>query len=454
MSLRRLAWAGLAVAFVCAAGLRAGLAVHRYFDTDELVHLHSALLTAHGNLPFRDFFEHHGPLFSAMLAPVVAGPADPSAKAWAGRAAVSLFWAALLLLVARRRGVGAFEGALAAAWLAFFTGFMQKSLEIRPDVPAAFLILAACAAAARTERWSGLAVGATLALAGWCTPKAIFPAAGLVLASAWRRRGKKRAAADFLLLSSLGALLVVGAGAAYYAARGALGPLWTYYFLYNAGFPGADVAWSMTLKPSLLSDPLAWALGLAGLRRWRQRPEESGALAASLAGLAVTPSAYPQYLLFIAPFLTGFASAELLGWAGSNRRRGMCAAAALALSIALPARAALKLIGEGNELQLERWRCVSSSLPADAAVWDVWTGDSFHRPHASRIWFVPEDSQAYYEPTRLESELIAALANPRTRGAIRCESCLARLPRGVTEAFDRHFRASGCGRLWLRKEGP
>jgi|CXWL01.1.fsa_nt_gi hypothetical protein len=452
MSLRRLAWAGLAAALVCAAGLRVGLIAHRYFDTDELVHLHAALLVAHGNLPFRDFFEHHGPLFSAMLAPVISRSADPLSMALRGRALVSLCWAGILLLVAKRRGVGAFEGALAAAWLAFFTGFLQKSLEIRPDVPAAVLILAACAAAARSERWSGLAVGAALGLAGWCTPKAIFPAAGLVLASAWRRREKKRAATDFILLSTLGAALMVGAGVAYFAARGALGALWTYYVLYNAGFPGADVAWSMTLKPSLLSDPLIWVLGLTGLRRWRQRPEESGALVVSLAGLAITPSAYPQYLLIVAPFVAWFASAELLGWVGFSRRRGMYAAAALALSFALPARAALKMIGEGNELQRERWTCVSSLIPADAAVWDAWTGDSFHRPHAARIWFVPDDSQAYYDPLLLEHGMIGALANARTRGAIRCESCLARLPRNVTVAFNRHFRPSGCGRLWVRKQ--
>src|SRR3954471_5381292 len=133
MSLRRWAWAGLAAALLAATALRAGLIVRRYFDTDELVHLHASLLVARGNLPFRDFFGHHGPLFWAALAPIADLPHDPVEKALAGRIFVSVFWLGALLLVARpRRGGDALEGALAASWLASFSVFAQKSLEIRP----------------------------------------------------------------------------------------------------------------------------------------------------------------------------------------------------------------------------------------------------------------------------------------------------------------------------------
>ena len=195
-----------------------------------------------------------------------------------------------------------------------------------------------------------------------------------------------------------------------------------------------------------------WAAGLWGLRRWRERPEEAGAVAASLAGLAVTPSAYSQHLLFVAPFLAGFAAREAILWSAS-RRRGLIAAACLGLSLLLPAAAAVGLIRYGNGVQRDRWRCASELLPDGAAVWDSWTGDAFHRPHAAFIWFIPDDSQAYFEPAFLEKQFTDALAAPRTRGAVRCESCLERLPKGITAAFDRYFEPSGCGRLWLRKRG-
>ncbi|MCM2304755.1 MAG: hypothetical protein NDJ72_08635, partial [Elusimicrobia bacterium] len=194
MPLRRWAWAGLAAALLAAAGLRAGLVVHRYFDTDELVHLHAGLLVARGNLPFRDFFGHHGPLFWAALAPVVDPPHDPAAKALAGRLFVSLFWLGTLLLAARpRKGASPLEGALAAAWLASFAVFAQKSLEIRPDVPGMFLVLAAAYAIGRPGREAGPLAGVLLGLALWLTPKAAFPAAGLLLGAAWRLPAKDRA---------------------------------------------------------------------------------------------------------------------------------------------------------------------------------------------------------------------------------------------------------------------
>jgi len=456
MPLRRWAWCGLAAALLAAAGLRAGLVVHRYFDTDELEHLHASLLVAKGNLPFRDFFEHHGPLFWSALAPVVDPPHDPFDKALAGRLFVSMFWLGTLLLAARpRRGASPLEGALAAAWLAAFTAFAQKSLEIRPDVPAMFLVVAAAYVIALPARVAGPAAGALLALAMWCSPKAAFPAAGMMLAGSWRR-AEKRGAAEagrFLLETALGGAAVAALGAGYFAARGGLDKLWSHYILYNAGFPGARVLWSATLGPSLLGDPFMWGAGLWGLRRWKERPEEAGALLFALAGLAVTPSAYSQHLLYAAPFLAGFAATEVYAWAKGKRRRGMIAAAALAASVVMPGMTAARLIKYGNEEQRLRWRCATEFLPNGAAVWDSWSGDSFHRPHAAYFWFVPDDSQKYYEPAMLEGQFVDALASPRTKGAVRCVSCLERLPKGITTAFDKYFEYSGCGRLWLRKRG-
>lgn len=458
------AWAALLAALLAAAGLRWELARHRYFDTDELEHLHAALLVSHGNVPFRDFFEHHGPAFWSLLAPAASAPAGPYGKALAGRALVSVFWLLSLILVARpRRGAPPHEGALAAVLLAWFGAFAQKSLEIRPDVPAAFLCAAAAWMIARPVAWSGQWAGLLLGAALWFSPKAVFPGAGLALAAAWRRgeRAGPNEALALLGAFAAGAAAAVAAGVLYFAARGGLGKLWSYYVLYNAGFPGARVAWSSTLLPSLLSDPLIWLAGLLGLRRRRERPEEAGALAFGLLGLGVTPSAYSQHLLFVAPFLASFAAAEILGWIGaapargrgiwSREGRGALAAAAVLAAVAVTARTAAAQIREGNGLQRGRWAC-ASALPESAAVWDVWTGDAFHRPHASMLWFVPDDSQNYYEPKALEDQFVAGLKSGKTAAAIRCESCLGRLSAAVVKTFDDLYAPSGCGRLWLRKK--
>ncbi len=238
---RRLwAWSGLSAAFLLAVSLRLLLAARRYFDTDELVHLHSALLISHGNFPFRDFFAHHGPLFWAALAPWVSPFQESYALALSGRALTALVWLAILLLTARlRRDEDPLCGLLAAAWLAFFAAFAQKSLEIRPDGLAAALVLAAAAASIGSSRHAGLLAGLFAALALWCSPKAVFPAAGMLLAGAWRRGG---AGPRFLLGAAAGGAACILAGIAYLAAHGAAGAFWTHYIAYNAGFPRAAVA--------------------------------------------------------------------------------------------------------------------------------------------------------------------------------------------------------------------
>lgn len=448
-------WGGFAAAaaLALALALRVALARERYFDTDELEHLHAALLVARGFVPFRDFFEHHGPLFWAALAPVAYAFRAPYAMALAGRALVSLAWAGLLALAARRRaGADPLEGAAAAVLLAFFGAFALKSLEIRPDVPAALLLSAAAAASASGRRRAGLWTGALLGLGAWCSPKIVFGAAGLLAAALWRRRGA-RDARVFALEAVFAAVLAAIVGVAWFAAHGALRPLWDCYVVFNGQYRRGASPWPATLAPSLALDPLAWALGLAGLRRWRARPEEAGVLVGALAGLAVSPSAYPQYLLFVAPALCALAGAELGAWVRAGkapRRRAAAAAAAIALGAARPAAAALALVREGNALQRERWTCVEERVPPSGHVLDVWSGDSFARPHAARIWYVPDDSQGMFDPDWLERDLIAGLESPRTVGVIWCESCFTRMSPRFVAAARRLYVPSGCGRLWLR----
>src|SRR3954470_12562395 len=43
---------------------------HREFDIDELEHAHAAWSVGSGSVPYRDFFEHHGPALYLLLAPV------------------------------------------------------------------------------------------------------------------------------------------------------------------------------------------------------------------------------------------------------------------------------------------------------------------------------------------------------------------------------------------------
>lgn len=454
--MRRLGFAAAAALLLGALVLRVALVRERYVDTDEAEHLHAAFLVAHGNVPFRDFFEHHGPLFWAGLAPVVSLFDGSFAAVEAGRALMTFFWLGMLALAARPRAdADPFEGAAAAVLLAFFGTFAIKSVEIRPDLPAALLLSAALASAASSRRGAGAWTGSFLALGAWCSPKIVFAAVGLLAAALWRRRESTAAARAFILQLLSAAAAVAALGCCWLAAHHALGPMWDLYVVLNGRFRSGAAAWPTTLRPSLASDPLVWALGLAGLARARRRPEEAGVFVAALAGLFVSPSAYPQYLLFVAPALCVLAGSALAGWTLAARapaRRAAIAGVVVALAVVRPAAGALALVREGNELQRERYACVDARVPANAAVLDVWSGDSFHRPHAAKIWFYPEDEQANINVDWVVDGMVAALNDPRTRGVIWCDSCFARLPARFCDAVRARFAPSGCGRLWLRKE--
>ncbi len=452
--MRRWGLAAAGALLLCALALRVALARERYFDTDELEHLHAAMLVAHGNVPFRDFFEHHGPLFWPALAPFVSRFDGSYAAAEAGRALMSLAWLGMLALAARpRRDADRLEGAAAAVLLAFFAAFMLKSVETRPDVPAALMLSAALAASTSERRGAGLWTGLYLALGAWLSPKIVFGGAGFLAAALWRRRESRRLMLAFALQALAAAVAVAAIGLGWFAARGALGPLWDLYVVFNVRFHSGAGAWARTLSPSLASDALVWALGLAGLRRWKRRPEESGALIGALAGLFLSPSAYPQYLLFVAPALCALAASALDGWARAGAapsRRAALAGAAVALACVRPAYSELALAREGNALQRERFACVDARVPPESPVLDVWGGDSFHRPHAAKIWFYPDDEQANINVDWTVDGMIAGLRDPRTRGVIWCESCFARLPPRFSGAVRELYVPSGCGRLWLR----
>ena len=71
-----------------AAVIRIGVIFNRVIDPDESQHLHGAWLVGQGQVPYRDFWEHHMPLFYYIAAPLTAWFADRPAVYLAGRALI------------------------------------------------------------------------------------------------------------------------------------------------------------------------------------------------------------------------------------------------------------------------------------------------------------------------------------------------------------------------------
>jgi 4-amino-4-deoxy-L-arabinose transferase-like glycosyltransferase len=184
----------------------------RFFDPDELEHAHAAWSVSKGLVPYRDFFEHHTPWYHLLLAPFFRWFSAEQSFDGAmhflelGRVLSLVLTAlsAIMIFFVGRRGESRAVGLLAAL---FFVGqpvIIQKSLEIRPDVPALSFFIGGLwfllrgleeetAPRARLSRF--LAGGSCLGAAIMCTQKMVFVLPGAVA-------GLCRAAVHLLQLPS------------------------------------------------------------------------------------------------------------------------------------------------------------------------------------------------------------------------------------------------------------
>ena len=189
LAMRRLAPGVLAALVTLAVVLRIGIVVNRRIDPDESQHLHVAWLVMQGQVPYRDFWEHHLPFFHYAMAPLTWWLADRPEIYFAGRALMVAMAAAAIVLtwhLARRLSV---DGAVwAVVVLLFLPQFAETSTETRPDVPALTAHLASLLALVswREGRGSGAlwAVGAWQGVALALSLKAVFGLAGVLAVAA------------------------------------------------------------------------------------------------------------------------------------------------------------------------------------------------------------------------------------------------------------------------------
>jgi len=166
---------------------RVPLLLVRNYDPDEFQHLHGAYCVARGLVPYLDYYEHHPPGSAWLLAPLVRVLGETWTTVLAGRALMLAFTAGILALTFAlgRRVVGARTAALGVLLLSTTQLFVDKSLEVRPDVPATLLWLAGLAVLLRAndgERKRPFAVAGLLFGASFMfTPKLAFGVIGAVL---------------------------------------------------------------------------------------------------------------------------------------------------------------------------------------------------------------------------------------------------------------------------------
>jgi hypothetical protein len=423
----------------------------RRFNPDEFEHLHAAWAVAQGQVPYRDFFQHHPPLFYAALAPVLAlvQPEQSYERALAAIfGARVLIWicAAGILLLTFRLGAlcgGRLTGALAAVAVTHVVMFQTKSLEVRPDGPALLLVLASAYAWAR---WGpprayarcalgGVALGASVML----TQKVLLLFPGFALATVYPLRGERDRSAMVRHAFAFWAGVMVAPALvlAWLGAIGALRPFLDANFVRVADWPvrvGPEGFARELLAENapFLVLVLVGALALARQLR-NERPSRAWVTVLAVGGAAAAT-------LFALPIVTRQAGLPLFPPAAILAALGLQALAAAVsrgLGVA-PARAlaAMLLVASvqpywlmaasfrsTNHETREALRFVMTASTPTQSVLDGFSGLGVFRPHAFPHYYLHAE--------------IRALLGERGLAAIAADLAAARVTPFLV-AWDRH----------------
>ena len=425
-----------------ASALRAGRVFTRGFDPDEFQHLHGGWCLAHGLWPYRDYFEHHTPWLWLALAPFFAlfdvdrDPERAVAFVLAARGAMWILGSVALLLTFRlgRLWAGPATGWLAAAMLSVTLAFVEKSIEIRPDVPALVCLLGSWMATAsalrrapeeRGTRGRLAAAGFLLGAAVLFTQKvALTLPATLVVLLAWvldRRQWRSRRARVLGLAAfGVGAAVPLVATLALFAAHTGISRFIELNVTRNAD-------WRVRFSPvpflrAIFQANLAVVcLGVLGWVQAAARLPSPDALRQGgvllvlqtlglLAGAFAIPVPQLHYFLMVLPLAAILAARALAGAAEAAARRGrdparaatLAAVAILGLALAAvpPLAAGFKSLDPARpkvQDQLARMRLVLALTTPGETVMDGFTGAGVFRPHAYYYFFLHDEIRALLE---------------------------------------------------------
>ena len=298
------------------------------YEPDELQNIQFAANLSHGLVPYRDFFEHHPPLFPYLIAPLIgrAGATDArlllSIRVIAFLGLVLLAWAIRGLCRACRAGRWAPWAVLALLLTTPLAPVSGALYELRADwwglfcLMTALTLLAARSLAAPPTWRRAAGAGVLSAVAVLCTQKAAMLLvgvalwqAGTILASRPGAPRRRRCNHALIFYTGLAAPLILAL--LLFASQTAAGAFLSDVILVNLHWPHEPEPWTRCWSLAAAANPLVLALGLGGaactvaggrLRRHLRRASPAGllalVLAAGLLSFIATPVPYWQSLIF------------------------------------------------------------------------------------------------------------------------------------------------------------
>lgn len=312
----------------------------RGIDPDELEHLHAAYSVFRGQLPYRDFFEHHAPAYYYLLQPLFWWYGPELKVLWSGRilmvgcslGTVFVIWRLASWL---RDTKTAWIAAILLAWSHLF---VSKGSELRPDVPACLILsilLDFCLRKMQSNSlWTWIPLGILGGLATLFTQKSIVPVFSILIGLMWARCYRSRTLVSCAhgphlnnkdrLQTGWGSQVVLAAG---FAIGGAIvwGCVGVAFGLSGALSQFVDgtlwqlVRWSVPndrwerLRPVVAADLTLWAFAAWQIihvfkESWQRNVCSHSVLLAvtltsSLASLLVVKAVYPQFPFLWVPLL-------------------------------------------------------------------------------------------------------------------------------------------------------
>ena len=465
----------LSLAILC---FQLSLARSRTHDPDEFQHAHSAFLISQGQLPYRDYFEHHPPLLHFLMAPVMAR-LHPERDGDAAQNTLFIlrvlgwsiaFAGALAHHLLARRLLGSLGGAVASLLLWSTLIVFEKTIEIRPDIPAFALLQVALLLLSREGH--SRRIGLSFSLLGFgllFTQKLAFPILGVIAAVWFERRSDSASKLRESLAMFVGLLWPTVFCAAYFLAHGALPLFIEDVFLINLRWKARLAAWPFFVSRFLEPNPLFAVFGSLGILQGVFRPPSPGpaegradrmvlfSAVSGVLGLLMLPVAWEQYYLLFLPQLAILGSGAL-GRASSAilRKPPTSAWVTLVLLLVVP----VSLLPVKNAILTQRFRTseakekaialILDNSSASDTVLDGYSGIGVFRPHAFRYFFLHTEMRQMLSlgaVRELEDGLEQGAIAPRFASG---DSHLKAVSPRVRDFLQRNFAPVGDGPLLLR----
>jgi len=391
----RLIWILLTIFFVI-------IVVHlakRDFNHDEFEAVHTAWKIQQGEKIFVDFFQHHHPFYYYMLIPVLAIFGQTITAVFAMRL-VSLVMLALMLFVTYRLSLTIFSDRQKALYSVLLLSgaliFINRAIEIRPDVPQTLLSLASLLMLfnyLEKKRRLNLVISAVFLAASFLfLQKAVFLIAliGLLLLIC---AYKKQISFTDVFIYSIALLVSVLPYFVYLVCSGTLSTYLTFNWLLNMKFLHHFTAFN-ALGEIALTNTLLCIFYLWGLLKFSKKPQPNriGWMSLALLGsVFLVRAPYKQYFMIVIPLMAiivANAVVELFA------KRTKWLVAVLMLSTLPPALFLLNRLKENNAAQIEKINYVLSITGPEDFVYDGKVAFNLFRRDIDFFWFSVRPNRA------------------------------------------------------------